>query len=222
MADNRSELAYNKIKEFLLSGVIKPGQKFSAYELSRKLGISRTPITLALKKLEQEKVVDIIPQVGCVFKYPDPQEAREDFLIRAILEGFAAEMATVHANKKEIGELRRIFNNSIACVSSNDRVAYAASNRAFHLKIVQLSQMPRLEELIKNFWATTGYFAASIDFLSQRMELSVQEHGEILRAIEEKEATRARYLVESHLRQCTDAFCKMLLTVKTAPGSNPE
>lgn len=230
MADNRSELAYNKIKEFLLNGVIKPGQRFSAYELSRKLGISRTPITLALKKLEQENLVDIIPQVGCVFKFPDPQEARENFLIRAVLEGFAAEMATRNASKEEIEELRKIFNNSIACVRRNDQKAYAASNRDFHLKIVQLSKMPHLEQLLKNFWATTGYFSASIDFFSERMELSVQEHKEILRAIEEKDATKARYLVESHLRQCTDDFCEMLLTrtrdneipVKTATGSNSQ
>jgi len=64
MANSKNELAYDKIKDLFNSGAIKPGDKFSAYELSKQLGISRTPITSALKRLEHEKLVEILPQIG--------------------------------------------------------------------------------------------------------------------------------------------------------------
>jgi len=80
----RSEIAYSKIKEWLLSGSARPQEVFSAYKISEALNLSRTPVTVALKQLEQEGFIEIIPQVGCMIRNPDLAEARENFLIRAV------------------------------------------------------------------------------------------------------------------------------------------
>jgi len=210
MTVRRDEFAYNKIKSLLQNGQIKPGDKFSAYQLSEKLGISRTPITAALKKLEQEGIVDIIPQVGSIFKYPNREEARENFLLRAVLEGFAAEMATMNASKSEIDEIEEIYqagiNDSKLCLPEK----YAEANKRFHMKIIELSKMPHLIELTNNFYENTIYLSISGDFVFSRCNISVQEHGEIVKMMKNREAGMARRLVESHLRKCTDDFVNMI------------
>ncbi len=208
MANSKNELAYDKIKDLFNSGAIKPGDKFSAYELSKQLGISRTPITSALKRLEHEKLVEILPQIGCTLRYPNGQESREHFLIRAVLEGFAAEMATINATDQDINELNSILLRSEAAHVSKDE--YASLNKAFHVKIVELSRMPHLIELINQFWETPGYYGISIGFVSGRQDISMQEHKEILEAIQKRDSMGVRVLVENHLRKCTDEFCANL------------
>ncbi|MDI3312354.1 MAG: GntR family transcriptional regulator [Thermoanaerobacterium sp.] len=206
----KSELAYNKIKDWLLNGNLKPGEIISSYKISEALNLSRTPIALALKKLEQEGFIEIIPQVGCMIKLPNINEAEEDFLIRAILEGFATEMATYNCSYDDINELKNIHAESTIAAKKNDAALYASYNKKFHFKITKMSKMSRLISLLSNFWDNISYYSAGIDFLSERYDISVEEHRNIISAIEEGDAEKARSLMENHLRKCSGDFCNSL------------
>lgn len=105
----RSEIAYNQIKEWLLSGSARPQDVFSSYKISETLNLSRTPVTAALKQLEHEGFIEIIPQVGCMIRYPDPAEVQETFLIRAVLEGLAAEIAAKECTEEDIQKLKKFM-----------------------------------------------------------------------------------------------------------------
>jgi len=105
---SRSEIAYNEIKRRITEGEWEPGQTLSTYRLSEDLHISRTPIIAALKALEQEGLVEIEPQIGCKPKEPNSKTARENFLIRAVLEGLAAELAAENITAAEIAHLEMI------------------------------------------------------------------------------------------------------------------
>ncbi|HOV38503.1 MAG TPA: GntR family transcriptional regulator [Spirochaetales bacterium] len=209
----RSDLAYNQIKEWLLSGHVKPRETISSYKISEELNLSRTPVIMALKKLEHEGFIEIIPQVGCMIKLPDIDEARENFLIRAILEGFAAEMAVYNRTEKDIEDLKKIYKESIAAADNKNSLQYAKCNRMFHLKIAEMSKMERLISLINQFWENISYQSASREFLLERHDISIEEHHQIISAIENGDAPKARNLLEAHLRECTDDFCKTLKTI---------
>jgi DNA-binding GntR family transcriptional regulator len=99
---SRTDYAYNQIKEWLLNGNLKPGETISSYKLAEVLNLSRTPVINALKKLESEGYIEVIPQVGCMVKLPNVDEARDRFMIRAVLEGFAAELAAQNKTDKDI------------------------------------------------------------------------------------------------------------------------
>jgi DNA-binding GntR family transcriptional regulator len=206
----RSEIAYNQIKEWLLSGSARPQEVFSSYKISETLNLSRTPVTAALKQLEHEGFIEIIPQVGCMIRYPDPAEVQETFLIRAVLEGLAAEIAAKECTEEDIQKLKKIYADSIAAAEKNDLIEYAKCNRLFHLEITGLSRMERLISLDKQFWENVSYQAASVEFLLERHDVSIKQHEKILNAIEKKNGVLARTLVEAHLRECTDDFCKTL------------
>jgi DNA-binding GntR family transcriptional regulator len=206
----RSEIAYNQIKEWLLSGSVRPQEVFSSYKISEALNLSRTPVTAALKQLEQEGFIEIIPQVGCMIRNPNLAEVQENFLIRAVLEGLAAEIAAEKRTEADMQKLEKIYADGIAAAEKNDFIEYAKCNRLFHLEITGLSGMERLISIDKQFWDNVSYQAASVEFLLERHDVSIRQHGKILNAIEKKNGALARTLMEAHLRECTNDFCKSL------------
>lgn len=217
---NRSDLAYVQIKDWLQNSKTKPGEIISSYRISQALNLSRTPVTAALKKLEHEGYIEIIPQVGCTVRRPDPDQAREDFLIRAVLEGFACELATLRCTQQDIDRLRSIYEKSITVSQENDPIPYAKCNKEFHQTITDLSGNKRLIEIVHRFWENLTYQFAANDFVYERNQISIQEHGSILAAIEKRDALLARRLLESHLRRCTEDFC--LAIVNTSDNNNSD
>lgn len=207
---SRSEIAYNEIKKRIMEGQWQPGQTLSTYKLAEELKISRTPIIAALKALEQEGLLEIEPQVGCKLKEPNPQTAREHFLIRAALEGLAAELAVENATEDDIAYLKETLKKAQEALKKGDELKYAECNRDFHLKIAAISGSEQLRQLIHNFWYSTVYFGASISFLTKRSTNSIKEHSEVIEAIKKGEGERARNLLETHLRSCQEDFCGYL------------
>jgi DNA-binding GntR family transcriptional regulator len=202
----RADQAYETIRSWLLEGRWQPGEIISTYALSELLGLSRSPIQEALKRLEQEGLVEIIPQVGCRILVPTSEDVAEVFTIRAVLEGLAAERAATEITQEELGELRQILAASEEAAQARDGKRYEALNRAFHSAIVRAARMPRLEKLLRNLWMLGRYQLASVPFLGQRAPLSLQEHREILKALEDRDPKRARETLEAHLRACSRDF----------------
>jgi len=203
----RSDLAYKQIKDWLQNSKTKPGEIISSYRISQTLNLSRTPVTAALKKLEHEGFIEIIPQVGCSIRQPNSDEAREDFLIRAVLEGFACEIATERYSQADLDRLKSIYQESILASREQDSIHYAKCNKEFHQTISNLSGNRRLIEIVNRFWENLTYQFVGNTFVYERNQVSVEEHGAILEAIEKRDAQVARRLMESHLRRCTEDFC---------------
>jgi len=160
----RTDYAYQQIKNWLLNGNLKPGETISSYKLAEVLKLSRTPVISALKRLEQEGYIEVIPQVGCMVRLPTVKEAREKFMIRAVLEGFAAELAAYKRTDKDIEELKAIYEQSIIVAQGSNPVEYAKWNKEFHLKIAQMANMDALMDLLEGFWENISFHAASTDF----------------------------------------------------------
>jgi len=177
---------------------------------------------LALKKLEQEGFVEIIPQVGCTIKAPNISEARQSFLIRAILEGFACEVATENRTDADIKELQDIYQKSLVAAEKNDSKEYARCNQLFHTKIIEMSNMEQLISLVAKFWENIRYQAAALNFLLERHDTSIKEHGDIIVAMAQGDKLKARMVMETHVRECMDDFCSLLGANKKEPELTQE
>ena len=90
------EIAYEAIREAILSGRFLPGQRLVADELAQEFGTSRMPIREALQRLENAGLVSITPHRGAVVSELSEQEIVEIYHIRAVLEGLAARLAAPH------------------------------------------------------------------------------------------------------------------------------
>jgi len=204
----KTDIAYIKIKDMILNGEIKPGEIISSYKLSEYIKLTRTPITNALKKLEQEGIIEIIPQVGCTIKMPDLNTIIEDMKIRACLEALACEMACKNATLDDINELSLIIQENEKCDENSLFNTNSKYNEMFHYKIIEMANMPNLKNMILSFWNNIIYRAISVDFVNERVEISVTEHKKILEAFENKDCSLARTLMESHLKKCSDDYLK--------------
>lgn len=194
----------------MLSGKWRPGEIISTYALAEELGVSRTPVGEAVKRLEAEGILEIVPQVGCVVRGPEPEEVRETFLIRAALEGLAAEFVASRATEGDLEALSSILEASREAGESEDAGRYAELNRSFHNSIARISGFRSLEQTLATLWQLNSYQIASIPFFEERFEDSIREHRTILEHLREHDARAARETTETHLRRCAEEFASFL------------
>ncbi len=96
------------IRDAILKGTLKPGEKVAEPELAERFGISRTPIREAFRQLESEGYLTVIPRKGAVVTALSEQDVQEFYAIKSILEGYAAELAATRLSLKEIERLEAI------------------------------------------------------------------------------------------------------------------
>ncbi|OUS86554.1 GntR family transcriptional regulator [Rhodococcus sp. NCIMB 12038] len=222
---NRSGQAYEQLTAEILRGRWQPGDTLSTYALSEELQISRTPISEALKRLESEGLVEIIPQVGCRVVRPSSTAVTELFAIRGVLEGLAAEAAAKAMSAKQLAELGGVLERMEVAIDRADEVAYGDLNYQFHLKIIEGSGMPRLIQTVEGLWSLLRYQLARLPFAGDQMGESMAksriEHRAIFEALERRGAKRARTLAEQHSRRCGDRFVVYLEGASTRGGEKP-
>ena len=160
----RAEVAYERLREGILMGDRwSPGETLSTYRLSEELSMSRTPVVEALKRLEREGLVEIVPQIGCRIAQPTPDAVRETFTIRAALEGMGAELAATRITDRELQLLRRILEEDQAAAAAGDPLAHELANEEFHSQIVAASGLPRLDQMLASVWSLEPLPAAGND-----------------------------------------------------------
>lgn len=207
---SRRDYAYEELCRRLLSGKWSPGEIISTYTLAEELGVSRTPVVEAVKRLEAEGILEIVPQVGCIVRSPKPQEIRETFLIRAVLEGLAAEAAAKKVTEEDVNILNGILEESKKARERGDASKYAELNRAFHNTVAYIAGLRSLEQMLRRLWQLSNYQIASIPFFEERFEVSLAEHRTILERLRDHDASGAREITETHLRRCAEEFADFL------------
>ena len=197
---SRAERAYRYLTDEVLRGRWQAGDIVSTYALAEETSLSRTPIGAALKRLESEGLVEILPQVGCRIVAPSPQVLGELLAVRAGLEGVAAEAASRKAEESALADLESTVRRLEQAAATQDGVAYADLNRRFHLAIVQAAGMTRLTETARSIWASLRYQLARLAVPEGHIRESESEHRELLEALQRRSGTRARAAAERHVR----------------------
>jgi DNA-binding GntR family transcriptional regulator len=206
----RTERAYASLREDLLRGRWQTGDILSAYALSEELQISRTPVMEALKRLEQEGFVEIIPQVGCRVMGPTPGALLDLFSIRAALEGAAAPAAARWIGEDALAEQELLLSRLDAAAERGDQAAYGELNERFHLLVVDASRIPRLAELARTVWMPLRHQVTYLPLSDAQVRESAAEHRELHEALRHRSPRRARLAAERHARLAAGRFAVAL------------
>ncbi len=190
---NLSEPIYDRLKEMIVSGELKPGEKIVQEKIAELLGVSRTPLMKALLALENDFLLESIPRRGMYVKTLNDKELYDIYVCREALEGMAARILAESNDSKQIAQLKNCFKsfNSENKINSN---AYTKADEAFHSLLIKLTGNAPLDKI---------YFFGSIyekvinRGLLRPPEETLKEHHSIIKAIEEGDP----YLAEKNARE---------------------
>jgi DNA-binding GntR family transcriptional regulator len=187
-------------------------------ELAAELGVSRTPVREAMRRLEQEGLIAFRPRRGARLMPTSLPEYLEWLSIREMLEGLAAREVASHASEDVGARLRAVFAGFDEAGALARAADYAAANTAFHALLMRESRNTLLEKT----WDSFGHLKmAGLRFIERlnRGSQSFHEHFDIIAAIEARDPDRAEAVARSHVRVLRDQAAASL-TQFDIPANN--
>ncbi|HEX2553125.1 MAG TPA: GntR family transcriptional regulator [Microvirga sp.] len=200
-----------ELRELVLRGELRPGERVSELQMVERLGVSRTPVRLALVRLQEEGLLESIPSGGFAVKAFSEREVFEAIEIRGTLEGLAARLAA------ERGVPRADIERAAACLDAIDTVLhrdgeidisrYVELNAGFHALVIDLAGSPALTRQIERasalpFASPSALVPAQSRSPESHHTLTVaqDQHRCVLLAIERREGSRAESIMREHAR----------------------
>ncbi len=148
--ENLGNKVFEQIKEMIVRGEIAAGKRIIETEIAESMGISRTPVREAVRKLEAEGLLNLLPRGGYVVRGLDIADIEETFEIRGILESFASNLAAKRHADKEILPLEEKMEEFQTYLDKNDLRELTRINTEFHELLYALSRSSRLVKMIHN------------------------------------------------------------------------
>jgi DNA-binding GntR family transcriptional regulator len=201
---------YDIVRRWILTGELAPGMPIDEKAIAVRLGVSRTPVREAVKKLSDESLVDVKAQSGTVVSRIDRKLIREAFIIRRALEvesvGVAAcRMSQKHEDRLE--ELHLLHRNAVERKRFVDAIA---RDDAFHSYISEISELPRL-------WRAIEISKAQLDrcrYLALprpgQAEATIDEHRRVIVALSQRDELLSRKMMAEHLDRSFEGFVASL------------
>ncbi|MFB5198504.1 GntR family transcriptional regulator [Neobacillus sp. KR4-4] len=207
------EHAYNYLKEMILEGELKAGDRLIERELAGKLGISRTPIREAMFRLESQGFVKTVPRKGVVVSNISENEVIEVFTILSSLEVLAVKLAAGRMDKETQLELDQKIKELIELrdqAEENFNFEHIEMNRLIN----KASKSPKLFEILSGL-IDYIHMAANMGYETPgRRKESLKEHIDIMKALRDKEAEMAEYLMRIHIENSKKAYINYIESIK--------
>ncbi|MBQ6400760.1 MAG: GntR family transcriptional regulator [Firmicutes bacterium] len=193
------EMVYEELKMQILTGGIVPGTRMMEVDLAEEMGVSRTPIREAIRKLEKEGLVTIEPRRGAYASMISTEDMVEILEVRQDLEGLAAYLAASRMNDKEMKQLNEIaerYNKAVTEGSMKDMIQY---DTKFHRLIVDSCSNKILVHMIEQLQELVLRFRYIYYDNFRRAENMPEEHRAIIEAIASGDADHARQVADVHI-----------------------
>lgn len=190
---------YNSIRSDIINGVYKDKEELRETAIGEELGVSRTPVREALRQLELEGLVEIIPNKGAYVSGITSKDVHDIYMIRSVLEGMCVRWATENITDEKIEELEEVLYMTEYHASKEHSDQVTALDNKFHEILYEACGSRRLQHMLTDLHEYI--FSVRTKNLSDhtRSVHSTNEHREILAAIREKDADKAEKLANQHV-----------------------
>ena len=189
----------NFVREAIIVGKLKPGEKISEAKLADELHISRTPIREAIRMLESEGFVSIIPRRGTIVSEFSLEDLYEYFQIKACLEGFAAASVVDSLSDREFNKLKRLNKEGMAAIDAGDFSHYLRIHDDFHQIFLARTANRKLFSLIQHM----GFHIRRLEkIFNDHPDIFVtcsETHGDLIAAFEARDPKKVREIVERNI-----------------------
>lgn len=204
------DVVFNTLRQAILTGEMKPGERLMEIHLANKLGVSRTPIREAIRKLELEGLVIMIPRRGAEVAQITWKNLKDVLEVRKVLDVLAIELACERMTREELAQLKAACEEFEAATHTQDATVIAKADVKLHDIIVASTRNDRLIQLVNNLAEQMyRYRFEYIKDMSQHQML-VEEHNAMYQSILQKDKESAATAVKKHVDNQEEAIIKVL------------
>lgn len=201
--------AYTRIRAGIVSGELEPGHHLKEEELAELCEVSRTPIRDALRKLEADYFVERHDNQRVFVASWTNEDIEDIFTLRAMLEGFAAARAANAITAEQLEEMRghhEAIKRAILPDGSIDPDVFMEHNRAFHKIIIDAAKSGRLASMLQRLVEQPVVLRTLVSYQAKDLHRSVEQHAEILDALESRDAIWANATMTGHIHHAQRVF----------------
>lgn len=195
------------LKAGIASGTFKPGQRLIEIHLSEVFGVTRSKIREALKKLEQDGFVKIIPNVGARVVEFSQKDIEHIYDLMSVLEGLAVRVITPFLTDEQLKRIEALIHKVEA---AHKPTQFFEVNNKLHSFLIALSENDDLIKLADNFMFRIRCLNLQCLFSPGQMAAGVKEHRKIFEAIKERKAVKAEQLMRNHLLSAKNRLIKFI------------
>ena len=208
------DVVFNTLRQAILRGELKPGERLMEIQLANKLGVSRTPIREAIRKLELEGLVLMIPRRGAEVAEITEKSLRDVLEVRRSLEALSVQLACERITADQIEELKVAAKEFEKELKSGDVTAYAEADVKFHDIIYYATDNQRLISLLYNLREQMYRYRVEYLKRSEVHETLLAEHQYIIEMLEERNQEEAIAAICRHIDNQVEAVADTIRTKK--------
>ena len=194
------DVVFNTLRRAIITGEFAPGERLMEISLANRLGVSRTPVREAIRKLELEGLVIMIPRKGAQVAKITEKSLRDVIEIRCVLEEFAASLACERITPEGRENLKEAHENFVEAVKNGDILDIGEKDERFHDAIFQATSNERLITIINNL--REQFYRYRMEYVKdiEQHSVLVNEHELLLRAIYDGDSETAKRIMRTHLQ----------------------
>lgn len=204
------ELVLEAIREAIINGTLKPRERLMEIQLAEDLGVSRTPVREALRKLEIEGFIVMVPRKGAYVADLTFKDIADVFEIRSALEALAAALAAERITNEELEEMERLLVQKAEAITNEDIDKVVLVDTKFHEAIYKASRNERLTNIINNLREQIQRFRATSLAYPGRMKASLDEHRSIVEALQARDVKLSRKLAGKHIENAESSMIESI------------
>lgn len=212
------EFVYDEVTRAIATGELQPGARLNEKSLSEWLNVSRTPIRESLNALDADGFVELIPHHGAVVRTMDPEDLRDEYILRTAYESLAVERSVPRLPQSELDHLATVNTEMHRALEQGEISTFLRLNRTFHLGLYASCDSRRLLSLIESSWDREDTFRRCYYTSDDAVSAETHMHDELLEAYQRRDAARARDVVKESLL-ATGTLLADRLASRTEPSS---
>jgi GntR family transcriptional regulator, rspAB operon transcriptional repressor len=210
--ENLDDKIYARLKALIADGTLAPGERILQEKLAREMGVSRTPLVNALKRLGQERLVEWVSRRGIYVKRFTMREMAQLFEVREGLEPIAARLAATRIAPDEVKMFKRMFDGFSTKPSAADLRRYLKCDREFHWRLVALTENPHLAAAMESVNMMISAYQVGVP---RSLAESLPEHRAILEALSRRDPDASEAAMRVHIRRSVERLWQRARTEET-------
>jgi len=205
------EVVCETLRTAIIEGILKPGERLMEIQVSEELGVSRTPVREAIRKLELEGFVVMIPRRGTYVSDLSIKDINEVFEVRTALDVLAAGLAAERITYEELEQMERLLVELGEYIEKNDMQKIVEADSEFHDLLYSASRNMRLVGIINNLREQLTRFRAQSMSYPGRLKIMLGEHTRLVESLGQRNVALAKRLAGEHMANAEQTLLKTML-----------